>query len=68
MTDIRLYINDILADLNSESLISLTFALDDTDNPTIVKNSFSKSITLPSTKNNDRIFGCMHDILSLIHI
>lgn len=66
MTDIRLYINDILADLNSESLISLTFALDDTDNPTIVKNSFSKSITLPSTKNNDRIFGCMHDITSRI--
>lgn len=66
MTDIRLYISDILADLDNESIVSFTFALDDTDNPTIVKNSFSKSITLPSTANNDLIFGGMHDSGALI--
>lgn len=66
MTDTRLYIDGKRADLDSDSLITLSFALDDTANPTIVKNSFSKSITLPSTKNNDAIFGNMRDLQSRV--
>lgn len=66
MIDIRLYIDGQRADLDSDSLIVLSYTLDDTTNPTIVKNSFSKSITIPSTKNNDAIFGTMRSIRTRI--
>lgn len=62
MKDIRLYIADMLADLDSESIITMNYALGDTDNPTIVKNSFSKSITLPSTERNNALFGGIYDL------
>lgn len=66
MIDIRLYIDGQRADLDNDSLIVLSYTLDDTANPTIVKNSFSKSITIPSTKNNDAIFGTMRSIRTRI--
>lgn len=62
MKDIRLYIADALVDLDSESIITMNYTLDDTDNPTIVKNSFSKSITLPSTERNNALFGGIYDL------
>lgn len=62
MKDTRLYIDDHLVDLDGESLITMTYTLEDSDNPTIVKNSFSKSVTLPSTERNNAIFGRIYDL------
>lgn len=62
MIDVRLYVDGQRVDLDNNSLIVLSYTLDDTTNPTIVKNSFSKSVTLPSTKNNDLIFGNMRSL------
>ena len=34
-----------------------TFKTDDITSPAAVKNSYSKTITLPGTPNNNKIFG-----------
>lgn len=62
MKDIRLYIADTLVDLDSESVITMNYTLEDTNNPTIVKNSFSKSISLPATDNNNKLFGHIYNL------
>lgn len=59
---IELYIGDELVELSSESVISLNYTLEDTANPTIVKNMFSRSIDVPGTSNNNRIFGRYYDL------
>ena len=62
MKDTQLYIANKLADLDGESIITMTYAHEDSDNPTIVKNNFSKSISLPATSNNNDIFGHIYDL------
>lgn len=62
MKDTRLYIADELVDLDKESIITMNYLLEDSNNPTIVKNSFSKNITLPATANNNAIFGHIYDL------
>lgn len=62
MKNTELYIADTLVDLDGESIITMTYTLEDTDNPTIVKNSFSKSITLPATENNNALFGHIYNL------
>lgn len=58
MQKLELYINNIKADVNEDQLSSLsfTYSLSDYNNPSAVMNSFSTSIELPSTANNDTIF------------
>ena len=58
MQKLELYINNIKADVSEEQLSSLgfTYSLSDYNNPSAVMNSFSTSIELPSTANNDTIF------------
>lgn len=58
---VELYIGDELVELSSESIISLNYTLEDTTNPTIVKNMFSRSVDIPGTPNNNRIFGRYYD-------
>lgn len=62
MKDTRLYIADELVDLDADSIITMNYLLEDSNNPTIVKNSFSKSITLPATANNNALFGHIYDL------
>lgn len=62
MKDTRLYIADELVDLDKESIITTNYLLEDSNNPTIVKNSFSKNISLPATANNNAIFGHIYDL------
>lgn len=62
MKDTRLYIADKLVDLDGESIITMNYTLEDTNNPTIVKNSFSKSISLPATENNNALFGHIYNL------
>lgn len=62
MKEIRLYIADKIVDLDSESVITMNYTLEDANNPTIVKNSFSKSISLPATANNNDLFGHIYNL------
>lgn len=55
---ISLYINDRKVDLDSQSFILMNYTAEDLSNPTIVKNSFSQTITLKRTPKNDIVFGC----------
>ena len=55
--DLRLYINDKLVDLSTDPQVLYTYQQTDVTNPTAVKNSFSKTITLVGTPNNNDIFG-----------
>ena len=54
---ISLYIADQLVDLDQQSLVQLNYTMEDLSNPTVVKNSYSRSINLSATAANNRIFG-----------
>lgn len=54
---IELYIEGKKIDLNDDLKISMNYESIDPENLSNVKNSFSKSIKLPSTPNNDLVFG-----------
>lgn len=54
---IELYINNTKADLTGDESILFNRTRTDYTNPAIVKNSFSKTVTLPGTPVNDSIFG-----------
>ena len=54
---ISLYIADQLVDLADDSFILFNYTMEDTANPTIVKNSFSQQITIKGTKGNNKLFG-----------
>lgn len=57
---IQLYIEGVRADLDDGSFILLNYTQEDLSNPTIVRNSFSKQITLKGTPANDAIFGSIY--------
>ena len=54
---VSLYIADKLVDLDDQSFILFNHTMEETSNPTIVKNSFSQQITLKESYNNNLIFG-----------
>jgi len=54
---VQLYIEGQRADLDNASFLLLNYTQEDLSNPTIVKNSFSRQITLKGTPTNDEIFG-----------
>lgn len=53
---INLYINNQLVDINDDVVINVTRSLDDSVNPTTLITSYSKTVSLPMTKNNNKIF------------
>lgn len=56
---VTLYIGGRKADLSDDSFILYNWQYEDLSNPTVVKNSFSRQVTLPGTCRNSRIFsGC----------
>lgn len=57
MENYRLYINGALADVDENSMIAITYEASNYENPTAVKNSFSKTVKLKGTNNNHQIFG-----------
>lgn len=57
MEDIRLFINGTQVDLSDDISIRYTYTEDDLNNPTAVKNSFSKTIVLYGTPTNNDLFG-----------
>lgn len=54
---IRLFLRGIEADLPQAPDILFNYTEDDLRNPTIVKNSYTKTITLDDTPNNNKIFS-----------
>ena len=54
---IELYIGDRLADLDDQGLVLYNYAFTDLEQPTAIRNSYSKQVTLPATPRNLDIFG-----------
>ena len=54
---LSLYISTQKVDLPENFSILFNHTLEDRTNPTVVKNSFSKTLELPGTDNNNKIFG-----------
>lgn len=54
---IELLINDVLVDIDKNTAFPISFQAVDLSNPTAIKNSWSKTVTLPSTKVNDNLFN-----------
>lgn len=54
---VQLHIGGKRADLDDGSFLLLNYTAEDLTNPTIVRNSFSRQITLKGTPTNDEIFG-----------
>ena len=59
--DVKLFINDELVDFSNELSIPFVYQLEDTNNPSIIKNSFTKSISIKGTKQNNKIFGDIYN-------
>ena len=55
--DVKLYISDRLVDFSGELSMPFTYQLKDLNNPSIVKNPFTKTIDIIGTPNNNKIFG-----------
>lgn len=55
----ELYINGKKADLTGSETLLYNKTRTDYTNPTIIKNSFTKTVSLPGTSTNDLIFGLM---------
>lgn len=67
MKDIRLYIANRRVDIPDGISLPITYQTEDFNNPTIVKNSFSKTIALPGTKTNNTIFGEIYKLDRMQH-
>lgn len=59
---IELYINNQKVEFTEPPQILLTYSHNEIHNPTIVKNSYSKTITIDGTPNNNKIFNCFADM------
>jgi hypothetical protein len=54
---VSLYIAGHPVDLDEQSFILFNYTMEEMSNPAIVRNSFSQSITLKGTPNNNKVFG-----------
>lgn len=54
---LELYIEDTLVQSNKELEISLTYDNFDLSNPAAVKNEYSKTVNIPGTPANNKLFG-----------
>lgn len=60
--DVKLFINNELVDYSDELSMPFIYQLEDTNNPSAVKNSWTKSITIIGTKQNNKIFGSIYNL------
>lgn len=63
---IELKIDNQLVEFNEPPLVLFTYAHNDLHNPTVVKNSFSKTLTVDGTPRNNQIFGCFGEMNRLV--
>lgn len=63
MKDIfNLYINNEKVEFEAEPKFEFRYQQEDFSNPTIIKNSFSKTIKIEGTDNNNKIFGEIYSL------
>lgn len=55
--NVELYIRGQKVDFSDVPDIYYTYNVTDLTNPTVIRNSYSKSISIPGTKNNNDLFG-----------
>lgn len=58
---IRLFIENNEVELNEDFSCPITKTFEDIENPTNIKNDFSKTITIPYTRVNNKIFGYLYN-------
>lgn len=63
-TSITKYPDQFTIDLSEEVSIPLTFSIDDIQSPQLRKTTYSKSISIPGTKNNNKAFQSLFEISS----
>ncbi|MEE0266908.1 MAG: hypothetical protein UD103_02875 [Bacteroidales bacterium] len=59
---VELYINEQKVYFKEPPEIFVTYAHTDLHNPTVVKNSFTKTVTIEGTPENNRIFNNFYDL------
>ena len=57
MHNIQLFINNYEIELNDSVSFAITKTFEDLNNPTIVNNDWSKTVEIPFTNRNNKIFG-----------
>jgi hypothetical protein len=57
MKNVELYIENQLVDMDEKVNIVITKQLNDIFDPAKIKNDFTKTVSLPNTSNNNKIFG-----------
>lgn len=62
----ELYINSQLVDFSSDFDLHFNYQLEDLTNPTNIKNTFTKTIKIDGTPNNNRIFNSIYHLDSFI--
>ena len=55
--EIQLFIGGVPVELTQDLPILFTYSVDELTNPTVVKNSYSKTITIEDSPNNSKLFG-----------
>ena len=60
--DIKLFISDKLVEFGDELSMPFTYQLKDVNNPTAVKNCFTKTIDIIGTTQNNIIFGSIYNL------
>ena len=53
---VHLFIGGMEVEFKTSPDILYNFKIDDVTSPAAVKNTYSKTISIPSTRNNDKIF------------
>lgn len=57
MNKIRLYIEDQEIELQEEVQVTITRQLEELTNPTVICNDYTKTVKIPMTAQNNKIFG-----------
>ena len=58
----HLFIGGRQADIDRNTVITFNYSAGDTDNPAAVKSTYSKTVELLGTENNNRIFNNLYDL------
>lgn len=62
---VELYIGNKKVEFREPPQVNITYSHSDLHNPTVVKNSFSKTITIDGTPHNNQIFNSFYDMRRL---
>ena len=55
--DVELYLNGSLIYFDDEAALAFNYTKTDLENPTVQKNSYSKTLTIAGTKENNQVFN-----------